>query len=98
MDRGTLELQEHVVAERDRVGEVLEAHAVLGETRNRERPRRRPERHDEAFVTDLDRAGERLDGHGRPLVVVARDAAQDELRMRAHLPERDDDVARLDRP
>ena len=65
MDRGALELQEDVVAERDRVGEVLEADAVLGETRNRQDVRVvAPSATTRRSYADLDRPGERLDGHG----------------------------------
>ena len=71
MDRRPLQLQEHVVAERDRVGEVLEPDAVLGEAGDRKRPRRRAERDDEPLVADLERTGERLDRHDPALVVVA---------------------------
>ena len=98
MDRRALELEQHPVPERDRVGEVLEPDAVLGEAGNRKRARRRAERHDEAFVADLERAGQRLDRHGTSVVVVPGDAPENELGMRAHLAERDHDVARLERP
>ena len=42
--RRRLELLQHVVAEVDRVGEVLEAEPVLGEAGDRQRPRDRAER------------------------------------------------------
>ena len=37
MDGRSLELEEHAVAQRDRVGEILEPDAVLGEARDGER-------------------------------------------------------------
>ena len=64
MDRGALELQQDVVAERDRVSEVLEADPVLREPGHGKGARRRPERDDEPLVSDLDRSGQRLDGDG----------------------------------
>jgi hypothetical protein len=75
-----------VVAERDRVREVLEAHPVLGETRNRQHPRRRAERDNQLLVGDLELACERLDDDGLALGVVAPDVAEHELGVRAHLP------------
>ena len=65
VDRRALELQEDVVAERDRVGEVLEAHPVLGETRDGEDAGARAERDHEPLVADLERPGERC--RRRPL-------------------------------
>ena len=48
--RGRVESLEHVVAERDRVGEVLEAAAVLGEPGHREDAVDGAEGNDEALV------------------------------------------------
>ncbi len=98
MDRRALELEQDAVAKRDRVGEILESEAVLHEARDRERPGRRAECDDEALVADLELSGERVDHDDPALAIVARDVAEDELGVRAHLAERHDDVARLDRP
>ncbi len=88
-----------MVAERDRVGEVLEAHARARRARDGERARRRAERDDEALVADLESARRAIRRRPlAPLAVVPRDAAEHELGVRAHLPQRDDDVSRLDRP
>ena len=57
---GGLERAEQAVAERNRVGDVLEAAPVLGEPRDRERPRNRAERDHEPLVLDLERPAERL--------------------------------------
>ena len=98
MDRRPLELQEHAVAQRDRVGEILEADAVLERARHRKRARGRSERDDEPLVADLELARERFDDDGLALAVVARHVAEHELGVRAHLAERHDDVAWLERP
>ena len=58
---GSLELGEHVVAERDRVGEVVEAESVLGEARNGQRARDRAEGEHQPVVAHLEAAGVRLD-------------------------------------
>ena len=97
MDRRALELEEYAVSQRDRVGEILEADAVLEQTRNRERARRRSEGDDEPLVADLELAGERLDAHDASLAIELADVAEHELCVRAHLPKRHDDVARLER-
>ena len=95
---GRLEAPQDVVPEEDRVGERAERLGVLGEARHRQRSRLAAERDDEPLVPDRERARLRLDLDDAPLgVVLARDASEEQLRMRAHLPERDDDVARLDR-
>ena len=92
-----LERAEEPVAERDRVGDVLETLAVLGEARDRERPRHGAERDDEPLVPDLERTAERLGDDRLPLGVAREDAAEQQLRVRAHRPERHDDVPRLER-
>ena len=82
--RGGLERAQEPVAERDRVGDVLEPLAVLGEAGDGERPRNGAERDDESLVADLERAAERL-GDDRLRSRVAReDAAEQQLRVRAH--------------
>jgi hypothetical protein len=87
-----------VVAERDRVREVLEAHAVFSESRHGKASCGRAEGDDEVLVGDLELSRERLHDDRLPLLIVADDAAEDELRVRAHLTERNDDVSRLERP
>ena len=63
--RGRLERAEEPVAQRDRVGDVLEPEPVLGEPGDGERPRHGAERDDEPLVADLERTAERL-GDDRP--------------------------------
>jgi hypothetical protein len=92
-----VELAQHVVPELDRVGHVLEGKAVLGEPRDREHPRDRTQRDDEPLVLDLEPSELALDGD-RACTLVERDgAAADDVRMRTHDPQRDDDVTGLDR-
>ena len=92
----SLEPLEHVVAECDRVGQILEAAAVLDEARHGEDPRDGPECHHEPLVCDDSGTGDRLCGD-RPACQVDRGrAAEQQLGMWAHLPERHDDVARLE--
>ena len=98
MDRGPLELEEDAVAQRDRVGEILEADAVLSKSRHRKRSRRGSERDDEPLVADLELARERFDGDRLALGIVAQHVAEDELGVRAHLAQRDYHVAWLERP
>ena len=98
VDRRTLELVQHAVAQRDCVREVLEADPVLAQPGHRESARDSAQRDHQALVGDLDRSRERL-GHDDPAVAVEPgDAAEQQLRVRAHLTERHDDVARLERP
>ena len=62
MDRRALELQEHAVPQRDRVGKILEADAVLrADPGTGKRSRGRSEGDDEPLVADLELARERLD-------------------------------------
>ncbi len=98
MDRRALELQEHAVPQGDRVGEILEADSVLEQARDRKRARGRSECDDESLVADLEHARERLDGDGLAFAIEAGHAAEDELGVRAHLAQRDYDVAWLERP
>ena len=98
MDRRTLELEEHAVPQGDRVGEILEADAVLEQSRDWKRARGRSERNDEPFVADLELARERLDGDRLAFGIVAQHAAEDELGVRAHLAQRNHHVAWLERP
>jgi hypothetical protein len=92
-----LQLAQHRVAEVDAVGEGLEPDGVLGQTGDRQRPGDRPERHDEVAVGDLVGARVGADAHRPLLQVGALDLADEELGMRAHGPQRDDDMARLER-
>ena len=98
MDRRALELEEDAVAQGDRVGEVLEAHPVLREAGHREHTGPSAEGDHEPLVADLERSGEGLDDDRSRGPIVARDVAEQELRVRAHFTERYDDVARLERP
>ena len=98
MDGRALELQEHSVPQRDRIGKILEADAVLEQPGHRKGSYRRSEGDHEPFVADLELAGERLDGDGIVFAVEAGDAAEDELGMRAHLAQRHHHVTRLERP
>ena len=97
VDRRALELQQNAVAERDRVGEILEADPVLDQPGHREGARRGSERDDETLVADLELARERLHRDGSAAAIVARHPTEDELRVRAHLAQRNDDVTRLER-
>jgi hypothetical protein len=96
-DRRALELLEDAVAKRDGVGEVLEPEPVLAQPRDRESPRHRAEGDDEARIADLVRAGQDVRVHDLALLVEAGRTPEHELDMRAHLPERHDDVPRLER-
>ena len=52
--RGGIESAQDMIAQVDRVGEVLKAEAVVGEARDRKRPRDRAEREHEPLVLDLE--------------------------------------------
>ena len=91
---GSLELFEHVVAQVDRIGERLEREAVLGETRDRQRPRHRAEGEHEVVPADRPLLP---DGRGLRLDVDALDAPEQELGVRAHDAQRHDGVPRLER-
>ncbi len=95
---GSLELSQDVVAEIDRVGEVLEPDRVLGEPGNRERPSDGAERKHEMLPGDVERAGLRRLDVRRPLLRIdRRHAAQQHLGVRAHLTQRHDHMPRLER-
>jgi hypothetical protein len=51
----------------------------------------------ESLVPDLERPADRLGDDRARASVAADDAPEQQLRVRAHLPERDDDVPRLER-
>jgi hypothetical protein len=92
-----LQLAQHVVTQCDRVGEILEAVAVLGETGNWERAADRPERDHQPVVRELERSVGRFDRDRPALPVEGRSAAQQELGARAHHPQRHDHVTGLER-
>ena len=95
---GRLQLSQDVVAEVDRVREVLEPESVLGEPGDGQRPRHCAERDDELVVPDLIGVAVRpLDRREAPLLVDLRHTSEQQLGVRAHLPERHDHVARLER-
>jgi hypothetical protein len=92
------ELAQDAVAQMDRVGEILEADRVLRQARHRERPGHGPRCEHQLLVGDLERIRvRRLDRHDASFLVQADRGAEQELRVRAHLPQRHDDVPRLDR-
>jgi hypothetical protein len=97
VNRGAFELEEDAVAKSDRIGEVLEPDPVLLESGDGKNSRPRSERDDEALVADLERPCEGGDDDRSAGAVVARDVAEQQLRMRAHLTEWYDDVAGLER-
>jgi hypothetical protein len=75
-----------VVAKRDRVGEILEAEAVLGEAANGEDAGDRADRKHEALVRDRVVACFGLDGHLAGALVQPDGVAEHEVGVRAHLP------------
>ena len=93
---GGFEPLQHVVAQVDGVGQVLEAECVIGEPRDRERARDRPERDDEVAVADVHDPLERLDLNAPALEVERRRAAKDELGVWAHRAQGHDHVPRLE--
>ncbi len=97
LGRRQVEAVQHVVAQRDRVGEVLEPEPVVGEARDRERPCDRARGDDQALVADLLVPGVGRDGERARLGVEDGGRAEDQLGVRAHHPQRDDDMARLER-
>ena len=68
-----------MVAERDRVGEVVEAESVLRETRNGQRARDRAEGEHQPVVVHLEGPGVRLDRHRARSFVEGGRRADDEL-------------------
>ena len=94
---GRLEPAQHVVAEMDRVREVLEAETVLGEPGDRQCARERAQREDGPVVVDSDCLRTGLDRGDALLRVERREPTEEQLRVRAHDPQRHDDVARLER-
>ena len=92
-----LELPEHMVAKRDRVGEVAKAVPVLGQTGNGQDARDRAEREYQVLVADLDGAVDCVDGRHLASRVEGSHAPDHELGVTAHHPKRNDDMARLER-
>ena len=93
-----LELAQHAIAERDRIGQVLEAEAVLGEAGDGKDARDGAEREHEVLPADVERARVGCLHVGQPpLLVDLGHTAEHELGARAHLTERNDGVPRLER-
>ena len=76
---------------------VLEAEPVLGEAGDRQRARVRAQREDGLLVVDGDRLRSRLDRGDALLGVERGEPSKEQLRVRAHHPQRHDDMARLER-
>ena len=95
---GLLERAQDVVAQRDRLGQRLEAARVLGEARDRQRAADRADGDDELVVGEvLDRALEVLDLQRVALRRRAGDPAEAQVdAARQLLAQRHDDVARLE--
>ena len=98
LDHRRLEAPQNMVPEVDRVREVFEAEAVLGEPGNRQPAGDRAEREDSLVVADREGPGLGFDGRGSPGRFQSGQPAQEEVRVRAHEPQRDDDVTWLERP
>ena len=82
---GDLQPAQDVISERDRVGEILEAHAVLGEARHGKGARDRSEGDDEALVADVDLTELARDPNDTGVLVECQDVAQQQLGVPAHL-------------
>ena len=96
---GRLERAQDVVSQRDRLGQRLEADAVLGETGHRQRAADRAHGDDQVVVDELlGLALERFDLQAVSLRCRAGDAAEAQVdAVRELLAQRHDDVARLQR-
>ena len=81
---GGVEPLQNVVAQEDRVGEILEGQGVIGQARDRQGARDRAEGDDELLVVDGDVAFERLDLDALPLEVELGGVPEHELGVRAH--------------
>ncbi len=97
LGRGRFEPAQHVVAEVDRVGEVLEAEPVLGEPGDWQRARERAECEDCLLVVDDDCPGTGLDRRDALLRVEGGEPPEKQLGMRTHHSQRHDHVTRLER-
>jgi hypothetical protein len=94
-----LELAQDPVPELDRVREVLEADGVLGEAGDGERARHGADGKHELLVAHLERARVlRLHLRRLPLLVDLGHVSEQQLGVRAHLPQWHDRVPRLERP
>ena len=91
-----LQTAQDVVPQIDRVGQALEAERVVGEAGDGQCPRDGAERDDEVRVLDRDDVFLRLDGRLLLIGVDCSRAAEEQLRVRTHHPQRNDDVARLE--
>ena len=99
LDLGLLEPLITPVAQRDRLRQRLEAERVLGEPGDRQRARGRAERDDQLVVGQLlVAAADVRTATTRALRVGAGDLAEVQLGVVQLLAQRDDDVARLERP
>jgi hypothetical protein len=92
-----LEAAQYVIVQPDRVRQILEAERILGEIWNRQRPGDGSQGDDEVAVLDPEQLLLGLDLHALPAGVERHRAAEDQLCVRAHLPQRNDDMARLER-
>ena len=93
---GEVEPADDVVTQVDGVGEALERHRVLGQSRDRQHPRGRAEGDDQTLVRHLDHTELGVDRDGpRVLVQRGRPPAQ-QLGVRTHHPERHECVPGLD--
>jgi hypothetical protein len=91
-----LQSAQHVGPQVDRVRERLEAKRVLREAGDGQRPRNGAERDDEVRVPDLDDVFLGLHGCLPSIGVYRSRATEEQLRVRAHHPERNHDVAWLE--
>jgi hypothetical protein len=94
---GDLEPGEDVIPQMDRVAQGFESECVVGQPRDRQRPGDGSERDDEVVVTDPEDTLLGLDLNASPVAVVRDGAAENEVRVWAHDPERHDDMTRLER-
>jgi hypothetical protein len=92
------EAPQDVIAEVDRIGESLEAQRVIRQAGDRQRARDGAQRDDDVVEAHGHHVVLRLDACSALCGVELGRAAEDQLRMRTHQPERHDDVTRLERP
>ena len=85
-----------MVAERDRVGQVLELEGVLAQPGDRGDSRQRADRDNQLLERDVDDAG--LGPHAGDSIVGIEllDGSDDQVGVRAHHPQRNHDAPRLD--
>ena len=94
---GELDLAQHVVAQTDRVAHVLERERVLAQAGRGRHAADGAEREHEVGVADAEAPGVGLHDHAPLLVVELDGRAEQQVRVRAHAADRDQDVTRLDR-